>query len=163
MHTSAGTVRQDEVAWLEEAMQPWLQHQLRPYTLLWHHLAHFNLCPLTHLPGQGAQRLKWVAVLLKPSEARLHWQLNHHTVLLVPSVGKTHALRACSHRFNSVAHSPWMPVYLWGMPVFRVTYSTRHTCTLPLLLPDAIVCPSSQAVQARILPPAAQQQEQQSA
>ena len=81
-------------------------------------------------------------MLLESTEARLRWQL--HTA---PSAG---------------APSPCMPVYLWGMPVFRVTYSTRHTCTLPLLLPDAIVCPSSQAVQARILPPAAQQKEQRS-
>lgn len=34
---------------------------------------------------------------------------------------------------------PWKPVYLSGMPPVRVTYSTLHKCTLPLLLPLAML------------------------
>ena len=46
-----------------------------------------------------------------------------------------------------------MLVYLSGMPPVLVTYSTLHTCTLPLLLPLAMLWLSSQAVQHNILPP----------
>ncbi len=111
-------------------------------------------CPRRNRQHHTYIHMHGSCALIKCTDCHVTQQQQHNNVAATSCWNQEYTKLPVTCSCRSLASLLWKPVYLSGMPPERVTYSTRQTCTLPLLLPLAMLWPSSHAVQHNTLPPA---------